>query len=127
MKRLTKSMTETTEQELKEKLLKFAGFTFTEVRSRGNLNLMPHVKRLWKNNLGVACMLPDFTHSLDDCIEFLGPKFEAWEIKYIGYHNGIPKYRATVEYYSEEYIAYSEFPARAFCRAVEKLIDAGDK
>ena len=108
-------MTETTEQELKEKLLKFAGINWSDDQQS------------WHYPDDSYYDSPDFTHSLDDCIEFLGPKFEAWEIKYIGYHNGIPKYRATVEYYSEEYIAYSEFPARAFCRAVEKLIDAGDK
>jgi len=85
-----------------------------------------HVARYWWEWLypdGIIHeTIPDFVNDLNACVKYLGPKFEGWTVKFVGYHNGIRKYEAMVEK-GEGHTANSEQPSHAFALAALKALE----
>lgn len=113
----------TTEQELNEKLAKWAGFNFFEVQ---RCECHPDLKiRYWHTPNGDYLDKPDFTQSLDYCFKWLVPKVQGK-----GYYIQLKDYHGWYfQLFNSELTPpridqWANTPALALCRAIEQLIDA---
>lgn len=107
----------TTEQELNEKLMKFAGITHSSWSADPEY---PYCD--YPNGEG-STVCPDFLRSLEDCLEHLGPKFRQMEIQKVPPRANRPLWLIglAVEYNWE--FGEGDTPAMAFCMAAEEAID----
>lgn len=108
----------TTEQELNEKLAKWAGFTKKEYE----VGKPPHQLReyywLTPKELPVY-EIPNFTQSLDTCFLWLEPKFPFLVLE--NYQAGF-RIEVSLDMKSKG-VACDKSASLALCRAIEKLID----
>jgi len=117
------------DQELNEKLAKWAGFTYHgEIQS-----LYQHSPYGWLNPNYVYCKegLPKFTNSLDDCFEWLVPKVK-YQLELGVLLNRIhgKLYACILTTYKGDIAAEPakhKEPALALCKAIEQIIDKEDK
>ena len=119
------------EQELKRKLLVWAGFTFGEYDYSSNYELLfyPDGKKVFIDSS------LDFTNSLDACFKWLVPKLyseleiDDMEIKTDSRRDGYG-YACALFGYTKHLQSHSEYvtsPALALCLVIEKLIDEEGK
>jgi len=113
--------------ELKEKLARWAGFTFLPYEyypNLGKLNdscwLEPSHTRQVGSHWSFSA--PNFPESLDLCFEWLVPKIDMlWNIEFQLLDKG---YVAVLEYGSDrEIVSKAETPSLALCKAIEQYID----
>jgi len=105
-------------QELNRKMLEFAGFVLAPYSAFD----IP----IWQDSNGVAYLVePDFTRSMDACIEHILPKLQemgcSW---YIGQPVGdiVHSHIHWIDS-DKKFSGYDKEPSMAFCLAVEKMID----
>ncbi len=109
----------TTEQELNEKLARFAGLELICSREDDEWH-----RGIWKTKEGIQISTPDFIHDINACIEYLGPKLEGIIISGICGRQWVACIRWKG---STNIIMEGTSPALAFSRAVEEAIDKGAK
>lgn len=131
----------TTEQELNEKLLKFAGFTKVEGMkhywNEPNTVRTMHFSDGHTAEIGKRVIPPEFHNDMNACFKWLVPNvktltgiefagsddtFTSWLCK-LWY--GIWADRGSIQVKQDYYEAEAETPAQALCQAIDKLIEAG--
>ena len=110
-----------TEEELNEKLAKWAGFTYDPPDEKARrVGLIPC--GMWIAPDGnFDSELPDFTHSLDDCFEWLVPKLTFVQVQVV---DGGALCLASAEKGDRiEVFSATDQPAYALCKAIEKVLE----
>jgi len=119
----------TSEQELNEKLAKWAGFTYYD----NPIVFGPSQQRTgWYFPGGRKVhILPDFTTDLNACFKWLVPPLTHSKISSFDFNYSDGSVTAVLYDKSEWLLAQSTEnwtnPALALCKAIEQLIDAGAK
>lgn len=105
------------EQELKKKLAEWAEFEPIYDREDGRKYIV-----LWLEPSGLTAQggCPNFTQSLDACVEHLVPKLSYWSVEKSGENQFAGWARTTTS--RECFMATAPSPALALCLAIEKLI-----
>lgn len=115
-----------TETELNEYLAKAACFTHVE---RYGFDMWHDSEGLWSTSP------PDFCHSLDVCVKWLGPLFGVKELRYYDHYRPgtgefVWEWEVRLLFLHDPngyFAAWDANPALAFCRAAERALEQGTR